>query len=87
MKRPIHIYIDKIVLDGPMPGNPRAFRAAIQEKLGGLIREQGLPVGDHVQPYYRTLPGGTLPPHSPARPEPKGESVARGIYQGLKHLG
>jgi hypothetical protein len=80
----LHVHLERIVVDGPLPTSTRQWRAALAEAVARELRagaagEQAPPGGLRLA----ALPPATLPPGSTRTAGPLGAAVGRAVRAGI----
>jgi len=84
MSRPIHVHIDRLVVDPRFAHLDReALGAALQDELTRLLAEGGAPAGVDVRARRERVDGGRFDAAPGAGAETIGRQVARSVYRGM----
>lgn len=79
----VEIHIEELILRGLPPGSGQGLAEQIQEELGRLIAEQGLPPGMANAQGALHLPGGSFQVSPRGRAAGSiGSQVARSLHRG-----
>jgi hypothetical protein len=79
----IELNIEELVLYGFAYGDRYLISEAIQQELGRLLAEQGLPAATAQSGDLSHLNAGTFDMAPSSRPKSIGTQVAQTVYQGL----
>lgn len=80
----IDVEIGELVLEGVARGDRYRIAEAMQQELGRLFQEQGLPAGLENGPDRRSLNRVPCPMTAGMTAEAIGQQLARAIYGGLE---
>jgi hypothetical protein len=79
----IELNIDELVLNGFAYGDRYLISEAIQQELGRLLAEEGLPSVASQSGDVSRLDGGTFDMTPNSKPTSIGKQVARTVYKGM----
>ena len=86
----VHVHLDKVVVDGPLPGGRRAWRAALERELGVALAgtSAGLASGwPAAGADLADLPPAHLPVSSGQATRPAATDVAAAVGSALSSGG
>jgi hypothetical protein len=78
------LHIEELVLHGFAPGDRAVIGAAMQQELGRLFAEQGVPRSLSQANDFARMPGGTVSIAPGMRPAAIGAQIAQSLYGGLQ---
>ncbi len=84
IRRRVRLHIEELVLDGLGPVDGTAVGRVIEQELGRLLAEQGIPAGIAGARIASELDGGTMPLRPGTAQRTIGHQVAQAVYGGMR---
>lgn len=80
----VRLRIDQLALHGFAAGDAAAIALELQDRLGALIEDQGVPTSLRRGGRIATLPSGRIAATAASEPATAGHEIARAIYNSLQ---